>query len=63
MGINNSENAAQLAVRILATSDPEIKKKLHKFLQNQTDEVTAKGNRMLELGIENYTRPPPAQDP
>ena len=55
MGINNSENAAQLAIRILALEDPEIKQKLDNFLQDQTDQVFAKAERMQQLGIDGYT--------
>ena len=58
VGINNSENAAQLAMRILGASDPEIRKKVDQLLQEQTNQVTKKAERMQQLGIEGYTWPP-----
>ena len=39
IGTAGSKNAALLAVRILATSRPELRKQLHEFLREQADQV------------------------
>ncbi len=39
IGTAGAKNAALLAIRILATSRPELCKKLHKFHQEQTEKV------------------------
>jgi phosphoribosylaminoimidazole carboxylase len=55
VAIDNSLNAAQLAIRILALEDKNIKEKLEKYLINQTDTVIEKAERMSTDGIEKYT--------
>lgn len=47
-------NAAQLAVRILAVSDFRIRKRLEKYLTDQTDSVLEKADRMERFGFEAY---------
>ena len=54
MAINNSVNAAQLAVRILAVSDVSIRKRLEKYLTDQTDSVCEKADKMERVGFEAY---------
>lgn len=54
VAINNSINAAQLAVRILALDDVEIRKKLEEHLADQTASATEKGERMERVGFEAY---------
>ena len=54
VAINNSLNAAQLAIRILALEDASIREKLEKYLAEQTDTVIEKGERMRKDGIEAY---------
>ncbi len=54
MAINNSMNAAQLAVRILAVSDITIRKRLEKYLKDQTDSVVEKADRMERVGFHAY---------
>jgi 5-(carboxyamino)imidazole ribonucleotide mutase len=39
IGESGSKNAALLAVRILATSRPELREKLHAFHREQTQQV------------------------
>ena len=39
VAINNSNNAAQLAARILATTDVTIRQRLQKYLADQTKAV------------------------
>lgn len=54
VGIDRSLNAALLAVRILATSDVRIRKRLRDYLANQTESVTQKAERMERLGFDAY---------
>lgn len=46
VGIGNARNAGLLAVRILATNDPALAKKLHDFRQSQQD-LVAEMNQSL----------------
>lgn len=54
VAINNSINAAQLAVRILALSDARIRERLDQHLADQTASVVEKGERMERVGFEAY---------
>ncbi|MCJ1428617.1 phosphoribosylaminoimidazole carboxylase ade2 [Sticta canariensis] len=54
VAINNSINAAQLAVRILALSDAKIRERLKQHLADQTASVIEKGERMERVGFEAY---------
>ena len=54
VAINNSSNAAQLAVRILAISDSKIKQRLAQYLDDQTASVIEKAERMERGGFETY---------
>lgn len=54
VAINNSINAAQLAVRILALSDAKIRERLNQHLADQTASVIEKGERMERVGFEAY---------
>ena len=54
VAINNSINAAQLAVRILALSDVQIRGRLDQHLADQTASVIDKGERMERVGFEAY---------
>ncbi|MCJ1463609.1 phosphoribosylaminoimidazole carboxylase ade2 [Pseudocyphellaria aurata] len=54
VAINNSINAAQLAVRILALSDARIRERLGQHLADQTATVIEKGERMERVGFEAY---------
>ena len=54
VAINNSVNAAQLAVRIVANEDPQIQQKLDFFLANQTRLVEEQAQRMENLGFDEY---------
>lgn len=55
VAINNSVNAAQLAVRILGASDANIRKRLEQHLDDQTRSVIDKAERMQNEGFEAYT--------
>jgi len=54
VAINNSINAALLAARILATSDPVLFAKLEKYAQDMEDGVIVKAKRLEEVGFEKY---------
>ncbi|MCJ1404126.1 phosphoribosylaminoimidazole carboxylase ade2 [Xylographa trunciseda] len=55
VAINNSNNAAQLAVRILGASDTTIRERLEKYLADQTQTVVEKAEKMEMVGFENYS--------
>lgn len=55
MAINNSNNAAQLALRILGASDVIIQRRLEGYLANQTQMVILKAEKMETVGFENYS--------
>lgn len=54
VAIDNSLNAAQLAIRILALEDKALREKLEKYLSDQTRSVIEKAERMRRDGIEAY---------
>lgn len=55
VGINNSINAALLAVRVLGTSDPGVSKKVKEYAEYARDEnMEVKGARMREVGWDKY---------
>jgi len=47
VGLDRGDNAALLAVRILATSDAECRKKLDTYLQEMRDKVMRSGEEVL----------------
>ena len=55
VAINNSLNAAQLAIRILARSDATLNQKLQNYLGDQTTSVEEKAGRMESIGAEAYS--------
>jgi phosphoribosylaminoimidazole carboxylase len=50
VGINNSTNAALLAIRILAISDPKYAIAIEEYRANMERVVLQKGDRLNELG-------------
>ena len=54
VGINNSKNAALLAIQILATSDKKLEEKLVEYKKTLSDEVIKKAEKMENLGWEKY---------
>ncbi|MFA5770339.1 MAG: 5-(carboxyamino)imidazole ribonucleotide mutase [Patescibacteria group bacterium] len=54
VGINGAKNAGLLAVQILATSDPELAKKLDSFRTKQKNSVLDKTEKLKTLGVEKY---------
>ncbi|KAI8076435.1 phosphoribosylaminoimidazole carboxylase [Gilbertella persicaria] len=54
VAINNSTNAALLAIRILAASIPSIQKQMVDYMNNMEGEVMNKIERLDNVGWENY---------
>lgn len=54
VAINNAQNAAILAVQILAVKYPELLEKLKDFKNNMRDEVTIKSEKLQNLGYKLY---------
>lgn len=56
VAINNSVNAAQLAVRILATNHvrADVRKRLEQYLADQTRSVLEDSEKMERLGFEAF---------
>ncbi|GAA5912271.1 hypothetical protein JCM8208_001319 [Rhodotorula glutinis] len=54
VGINNSTNAALLAVRILATYQPKLQRKLDEYAHRLEDEVLAKVENLEQVGWDKY---------
>ena len=56
VAINGGKNAALLAAKILAVSDPGLLERLKPVSAKQEAEVKAKDARLQETGYRNYTR-------
>ena len=54
VGINNSTNAALLAIKILATSDGKLLQALQNYMQDMSDEVVSKATKLRRLGYKDY---------
>ena len=54
VAINGGANAAILAAKILATSDPELLQKLKDHKEELKDQVVAKDAKLKEVGYKNY---------
>jgi phosphoribosylaminoimidazole carboxylase len=54
VGINNSTNAALLAVRILGAENMEIRERLRVWMEGNETEVLRKDKVLLEEGWEAY---------
>lgn len=54
VGINNSTNAALLAVRILSTYQPRLQQALDEYAHKLEDEVLAKVGKLEEIGWDAY---------
>jgi phosphoribosylaminoimidazole carboxylase len=54
VGINNSTNAALLAIRILGTSIPRYQEQMVKYQQDMTDTVLEKDSNMEKIGGQQY---------
>ncbi|MCR4990112.1 MAG: 5-(carboxyamino)imidazole ribonucleotide mutase [Lachnospiraceae bacterium] len=56
VAINGGTNAGLLAAKILATSDPELLKKLKDYSLKLKEQVEQKDKRLQDSGYENYTK-------
>lgn len=56
VAIDGSKNAAILAARILAVSDPELLQKIRDYGEEGRKNVVAKDARLQETGYRNYTK-------
>jgi phosphoribosylaminoimidazole carboxylase len=56
VAIGNAANAGLLAVRILAAQDPELLKKMDKFMVDQENEVLDKASKLESIGYQNYLK-------
>lgn len=56
VAIDGGVNAAILATRILATSDPELLKRLKAYSQEMKETVQAKAEKLDELGHKEYLK-------
>jgi phosphoribosylaminoimidazole carboxylase len=54
VGINNSTNAALLAIRILGSFMPEYQEKMKRYQANMEEQVIEKGNKLREIGDVEY---------
>ena len=54
VAINNSTNAALLAVRILGAVDSKWLNKMTNYMQNMEEEVLKKAEVVEEIGYEDY---------
>ncbi len=54
VAINGGTNAGILAAKILATSDPELLKRLKAYSENLKKQVQAKDARLQEVGYKEY---------
>ena len=54
VGINNSVNAALLAIRILGAHYPEYQRKMEDYQRALESEVFAKADKLREVGYEAY---------
>lgn len=56
VAINGGANAGILAAKILATSDPELLKKIKDYAKSLKESVLEKDARLQEVGYKNYTK-------
>jgi phosphoribosylaminoimidazole carboxylase len=56
VGINNSTNAALLAVKILGCSDQGYRQAMADYMKGMSDEVEAKAARLQEIGWKEYLK-------
>ena len=54
VAINNSTNAALLAVRILSAGIPRLVDEMQEYMDRMKNEVMAKVERLEEVGWEEY---------
>jgi phosphoribosylaminoimidazole carboxylase len=55
VAINNSENAALLAIRILSAGMPRLIIAMEKYMNRMETDVLAKVDRLAQVGWERYS--------
>lgn len=56
VAINGAKNAGILAATILAASDEEMRLKIENYKKTLAEQVTAKDDKLQDLGYENYLK-------
>ena len=56
MAINGAKNAGIFAAQVLSTKYPEIRQKLTAYKEQLASEVTAKAEKLEQVGIEEYLK-------
>ena len=56
VAINGGANAGLLAAKILATSDPELRKRLKAYSETLKEQVVTKDAKLQEVGYKNYSK-------
>jgi 5-(carboxyamino)imidazole ribonucleotide mutase len=56
VSINGAKNAGLLAVKILATSDEDLSKKLTEYAKNLEESVLEKSEKLVSEGFEKYLK-------
>ena len=56
VAINGGANAGLLAVKILATSDPQLLQKLKEYSEELKNQVVEKDKKLQKVGYKNYTK-------
>ena len=54
VGINSAKNAGLLAIAMLAINDKNLEKKLVAYKNKMSNEVKAKGEKLLKIGYKKY---------
>ncbi len=56
VGVNGARNAALLAVAVLATADPDLRRRLEDFRARQAEAVRERDRRLTGIGTREYLR-------
>ena len=56
VAINGAKNAGILAATILGTSNEDMRKKITDYKKTLADQVTAKDEKLQDLGYEQYLK-------
>lgn len=54
VGINNSTNAALLAIRMLGSYYPQYQEKMAKYMETMKVEVEGKASKLEDIGYQAY---------
>ncbi len=56
VAIGNAANAGLLAIKILATGNPELLKKVEKYMQDLAEKVETKAHKLEKIGYKKYLK-------